>query len=158
MMNAGFAALSVLLSSARSILSKRMSASSGSLSAFGAVNAQFSLFALLPILIYAASDGFSMPSGTTVCFALLYAVFTLLAQLFYMRGLGLGEVSAVTFFYSCGFVIPTVCGAILYREPVSIWQAAGGIVMLVSFYLCAHTGKAGKGTETETGNTEKTDF
>ncbi|MBR7184234.1 MAG: hypothetical protein IKD37_01360 [Clostridia bacterium] len=136
-------AASVAASTTRSLLSKWASSSADSLASFGRVNGVMSFFALIVITAYGLIAGMGGCSVFTVIMALLYAFFTLTAQLFYMRGLDCGDVSAVTFFYSCGFILPTFVGTFLYREPISLLRLVGIAVLVVAFWFCAGKSSAG---------------
>jgi len=133
--------VSVAASSARSLLSKKLSGSSASISGFGRVNALLSFTALIVVSVCAGAAGISGISAPTVILAQFYAMFTIAAQLFYMRALHTGDVSAVTFFYSCGFVIPTFAGTLLFDEELTVWRIVGVVMLVSAFYLnCAKPG------------------
>lgn len=126
----------MLSSASRSLLSKRLSRFTSTLTGFGAVNSVISGTAFVSVLFYCAVRGGFALSGLTLALGLLYAVFTVLAQLSYMRALAGGRVSSVSFFYSCGFLIPTAAGLIVWREGVSLIGAVGIMLLLPAFRLC----------------------
>ena len=93
-----FLVVSMLSSTSRSLLSKRLSPFTSTLAGFGAVNSLISGTAFVLALVYCAAYGSFALSGLTLALGLLYAVFTVLAQLSYMRALAGGRVSSVSFF------------------------------------------------------------
>ena len=135
---------SVTAASVRSLLSKKLSGSTGNLHGFGRVNARMSLTALVVIGVYAAMQGMPGISATSVLLAILYAGFTVAAQLFYMCALNRGDVAAVTFFYSCGFLIPTFTGALLFGESLGLRRMVGVAILILAFRLNAAKKSAAK--------------
>lgn len=131
-----FLVVSMLSSTSRSLLSKRLSPFTSTLAGFGAVNSLISGTAFVLALVYCAAYGSFALSGLTLALGLLYAVFTVLAQLSYMRALAGGRVSSVSFFYSCGFLIPTAAGLIVWREVISPVGAIGILLLLPAFWFC----------------------
>ena len=128
---------SVAASTIRSLLSKQLSSASGRLASFGRVNGLMSFCALIVISAYTTITNGWNCSLYTVVMATLYALFTFSAQFFYMRGLSSGDVAAVTFFYSCGFIIPTFMGTFLFHETVSALRIIGIGILVIAFRLCA---------------------
>ncbi len=135
---------SVTAASVRSLLSKKLSKSTGNLHSFGRVNALMSLTALAIICVYSAMQGIPGISAASVLLAILYAGFTFAAQLFYMCALNTGDVAAVTFFYSCGFVIPAFAGALLFGETLGLRRIVGVAILILAFRLNAAKKAAAK--------------
>lgn len=130
-------AASVAASSARSIVSKKLSSASVKLESFGKINAVMSFCAFAVVAIYACVVGLWKISALTLILSVLYAIFTVFSQLFLMRALNCGEVSAVTFFYSCGFIIPTLAGTFIWHENFSLTKIIGVLLLVTAFFLCA---------------------
>lgn len=136
-----FILTSVTASSARALLLKKLSVNSASIGGFGRVNALLSVAALAVVGVYAAASGNLGISVPTFLSALLYALFTIAAQLFYMRALHSGDVSTATFFYSCGFVIPAFAGTFLFDEELTVWRIIGVVMLVIALRL--NCGKLG---------------
>lgn len=71
----------------------------------------------------------------TVLIAVLYAAFTLGAQLFTIKAVQLGDVSVTSLIYYCGFIIPTVFSAIVWKEDFGIFKCLGLALVVLSFVL-----------------------
>lgn len=69
--------------------------------------------------------------------SLLLGIFIMLSQMFYIYALKNEKVSVCSLIYSCGFIIPTISGAALYHESVSVPDVIGIISVLFSVYLTA---------------------
>ena len=130
-----FLFVSVAAASARSMLSKRLGKFTDKTDSFGLVNAAISLAAFLLMIAYAILRSADM-SGKTLVMSLFYAFFTTSSQLFYMRAMANGRVSSVTFFYSCGFLIPTFAGLIIWEEKISPAGIVGIILLVPALALC----------------------
>ena len=72
-----FLVVSMLSSTSRSLLSKRLSPFTSTLAGFGAVNSLISGTAFVLALVYCAAYGSFALSGLTLALGLLYAVFTI---------------------------------------------------------------------------------
>ena len=95
------------------MLSKKLSRFTSRLGSFGLVNSAISAAAFLLMIIFAAVRGADISAATAVM-SVIYAVFTTSSQLFYMKAKASGRVSSETFFYSCGFLIPTFAGLFIW--------------------------------------------
>lgn len=65
----------------------------------------------------------------------LLGVFIMLSQMFYIRALKKEKVALCSLIYSCGFLIPTILGALVYHETVMPWNILGLILVLLSIFL-----------------------
>ena len=74
-----------------------------------------------------------------IILALLYAAFTVAAQISFMQAVSLGPVSISSLFYSCGFLLPTIFGTIYYKENFHILQGIGIAFIIVAFYFSVDT-------------------
>lgn len=73
--------------------------------------------------------------GIFVCMALMYGIFTVLMQSFYMAAAEKGSVSVCSLIYASSFIIQTVFSVIYGREICSPMKTAGIILMLISIAM-----------------------
>ena len=99
------------------------------------------LLALLVVFVISIGSDFSI-SWYSVIIAIFYAGFTLVAQLFSIRAVRLGDIGLSSLVYHCGFIIPTVFSALIWKESFGITKIIGIIIILCSFVLS--TEKKGK--------------
>lgn len=126
----------ILLSCAKSMLYRGVSAPAAGRRGFWAVNTlSFSVSACLLAAFALLSGSLQTLSWQTVLLAVPFAIITLAAQVFYIRAQRLGTVSLNTFLYSCGFIIPVLYSIIRLREPVKAVQIAGLFLLLFTLYL-----------------------
>ncbi len=71
----------------------------------------------------------------TACLAVLYAFFTLMSQILFMKATDNGDVALSSLVYSCGFLFPTVFGAFAYDEKITVVKIIGILVILLSFVV-----------------------
>ncbi len=114
--------LTITLSAGRNLLSKFVSET-----AFGKRN-----FYRLQACVFAAGalalspfTKVQVPSLLTVGLASAYAAFLILAQWCYTIALGKIRVSICSTIYSLGFILPTVSGAILWKEAFTVFDFLG---------------------------------
>ncbi len=124
------------------MLSKKLSRFTSELSSFGLVNSAISAAAFLLMIIFASIRGADISAATAVM-SVFYAVFTTSSQLFYMNAMASGRVSAVTFFYSCGFLLPTLAGLFIWKERISPIGALGMVLLIPALRLCASRSDSG---------------
>lgn len=75
----------------------------------------------------------------TIAMSAMYALFTLLSQILFMKATDSGDVALSSLVYLCGFIFPTVFGAIAYQENFTIMKGAGIAVILLSFAVSTVT-------------------
>lgn len=127
--------ISVFTGSFKSIVNKRVKRGAVGMGKTMQVNAISFAVAFVVVFLFAVlSPSFSFT--TPVLLAVLNAGFILLSQVSLMKAVDTGSVTISSLFYSCGFIIPTVFGAIYYGEKVHFLQIIGIAVILVSFILC----------------------
>ncbi len=129
MINALLLCLSVSLGASKNVFSH--SCPSNKVFAF---NSYAAGMAFIILLMLAAGDGLTL-NPYIYGFAILYASFTLLAQVTYIKALSIGDFSISTLIYSCGFIIPSILGAIIFKETVTIFQIIGLVVIVASFVV-----------------------
>lgn len=97
---------------------------------FNAFCSIISMIVLVCIGLYMGDLMF--PSLYTVILGILFGIVTALCALFAMKALESGPMSYTNVIANCSMVIPALSGLILYSEPVSMWQWAGTILMIIS--------------------------
>ena len=140
MINVVLLLLSIVLGTSKNVLSKLCPAGS--------------IYRLNAIAFFVASCvGFLFLIGTGIritawilLMALAYALFTFVAQVAYIKAVAIGDFAISSLMYSCGFVLPTLLGAFLFRESVSPWQIVGLTVLILSFVLANLRQKTEKST------------
>lgn len=138
--------LSVLFSSGKSLLSKALGLSMGSARSFFLMNTLISAAALAVLTGTVLAGNMLGGSGTlslslfTVLTAVGFAAATVGAQYFYMRALAAGPMAFGALVYSCGFIIPTVLGTIIWHESVSAFQLVGMLLLPAAFALYGSKG------------------
>ncbi len=103
------------------------------------LNFNFLLFLAGGILItlkYIIDRNF-MISFYTVGLSILYAYFTLMSQILFMKATGCGDVALSSLIYSCGFLFPTVFGIVAYKEDITVIKSVGVLAVLLSFAVGA---------------------
>ncbi len=84
---------------------------------------------------------FSLPA---VLFGIVYGIILCMFLYFKTESLANGPVSLTTLIGSCAFIIATVFGVIYNNETVSIFQAIGMALILVSLIMCIFPQKSGE--------------
>ena len=125
--------VSILLGSAKSILSKRVNNNAKGLKLTMLANVALFFFAFCFVLVFAifSVKEWRLPWGLTIA----YAVFVLLSQISLMKAVELGSVAISSLFYSCGFIIPTVWGCIYFQEGINALHIIGIALILISFIV-----------------------
>jgi len=62
-----------------------------------------------------------------------FAVCSLGSLIALMKATELGSVSLSSLFYSCGFILPTIFGAVYYKEEINVYHIVGILLIVVSF-------------------------
>ena len=92
------------------------------------------LLALIVVFFISLGEDFSI-SWYSVLIALFYAGFTLMAQLFSLRAIRIGDIGLSSLVYHCGFIIPTIFSAIVWKEDFGALKLVGIIIILSAFVL-----------------------
>ena len=106
-------------------------------SGFTAINKLNTVTAAVTIIICFVGGG-RFNGGLSpfnMALAVINGICSIFAQALYFKSVQLGSVSISSLFYASGFLIPTVWGAVYYKEEVKILQIAALIILLVSLYL-----------------------
>ncbi len=130
-------ALSVVCSSAKSLLSKGLGGANRETYGLARSNTFIFSAALGVIVVYAFVAGVRMPSLFTGVTGVLFAGCIAMAQLLFMSALKFGAVSVTSFIYSSGFLIPTLAGVLYWKETVSVTKIAGTALLLLALFLIA---------------------
>ena len=133
MLNYLLLAVSVFLGAFRSVLTKLVKKGKERNSVIMIRNVVAFFVAFLIILSMGLSD--KGGSNVPIILSLLYAVFTLGAQVSLMLAVSSGSVAISSLFYSCGFILPTLFGAIYYNEGITVLSVIGIFLILLSFVL-----------------------
>ena len=117
-------ALSVVLSTGRNLFSKNLSdVRFGTRSFFLCQSVLFFCGGAALILFGGAS--FVSISFTTFAYAIIYGFLLIFAQWFYTAALAKGNTALCSTVYSLGFILPTLSGAMLWKEPFSFLDLLG---------------------------------
>lgn len=107
-------------------------------------NGAISIIWIIIMLLWTAfSDDFvfSLPA---VFFGIIYGIILCMFLYFKTESLASGPVSLTTLIGSCAFIIATGFGVIYNNETVSIPQAIGMVLILVSLIMCIFPQKSGE--------------
>ncbi len=126
---------SIVLSTARNLLSRGLSRLAFGTREFFTRQGTLFGFGALALLIFGTPKGL-IPSPETLLYAFLYGALLILSQWFYTMALGGGNTALCSTVYSMGFIIPTISGVLFWSEPFSILDTVG-IVAAISAILCA---------------------
>ena len=135
-------ALSIVCSTARAVFSKRLGALSGSKRGFYLTQAV--LFAVAAaVLLMLNVRSIARPSQTAVLLAVAYGVLTVLSQWMYTLSLTRCPVSVCAMVYSFGFILPTVFGTVVWREPVNAFKIVSILLCIGTIFLASSNRDAG---------------
>ncbi|MCQ2399996.1 MAG: EamA family transporter, partial [Clostridia bacterium] len=93
--------------------------------------------ALVGLTVFAFGNGFTV-DGDVLLFltlALLYGLFTIGSQTFFMFAVDDGEVSVSSIIYSSNFVIPTFFAVIFFGDVINVFKGVGIAVIIVAIIL-----------------------
>ena len=118
-----FLALSISLSTVRTLLSKKLSRIE-----FG--NKEFYIFQAIIFFTGAASlcifgKPFPFYPSPMLFYAVIYGILLILAQWMYTAALSCGNTALCSTVYSMGFIIPTISGALFWSEKLNIFDIIG---------------------------------
>ena len=143
-----FITLSILLSTARNLCSKKISdAPFGSRKFF---RLQSILFLSGGVLLLFFHSGKSL-SPLTFGYSLCYGILLLSAQWFYTIAMTQGNVGICSTIYSFGFVIPTAAGVLFWKDVLKITGGIGILLVLVAILLSGVDSKSEKSSSRKKG-------
>ena len=109
------------------------------------INAMIFLVAALTVLIVGlCMKKILLPSGITILLGVLYALFSALTQIVYIRAMGMGEASITQLVYSLGILLPIAYGAIFLKEGISPMQYVGVALVALALFFIASPRSGGK--------------
>ncbi|MBQ4136933.1 MAG: EamA family transporter [Clostridia bacterium] len=132
-------ALSILLGSARNLLSKSISHIEFGKKSFFTL--QTITFLAGALVLIPGSLG-RQCSTLTVILALIYGVILLLAQWCYTAAMSNGDAAICSTVYSLGFILPTLSGMVFWNENVTVIKMLGVILVIPAIIL---SGKKSEG-------------
>ena len=134
--------LSIVCSTARAVFSKKLGALSGGRRGFYLTQAV--LFAVAAaVLLTLNVRSIARPSQTAVLLAVAYGVLTVLSQWMYTLSLTRCPVSVCAMVYSFGFILPTVFGTVVWREPVNAFKIVSILLCIATIFLASGKSDAG---------------
>lgn len=118
-----FLALSISLSTVRTLLSKKLSRIE-----FG--NKEFYIFQAIIFFTGSASlcifgKPFPFYPSPMLFYAVIYGILLILAQWMYTAALSCGNTALCSTVYSMGFIIPTISGALFWSEKLNLFDIIG---------------------------------
>lgn len=116
--------LSVVLSTGRNLLSKRLSDLPFGTRAFFSCQGVLFLCGGAALLLFGKIPQNGL-SAETMGYAVPYGLLLIPAQWLYTAALAKGNTAICSTVYSLGFILPTLSGALLWAEPISILDALG---------------------------------
>ena len=135
-------ALSIVCSTARAVFSKKLGALSDGRRGFYLTQAV--LFAVAAaVLLTLNVRSIARPSQTAVLLAVAYGVLTVLSQWMYTLSLTRCPVSVCAMVYSFGFILPTVFGTVVWREPVNAFKIVSILLCIGTIFLASGKSDAG---------------
>ena len=114
------------------------------LHAFNAISSVLS--AIVLTVVAAVSRTLCMPSLYTLLLGVVFGLATALCAVLHMKALESGPLSYTNVITSCAMVIPALSGLLLFGESVTAGQAAGIVLMVISFVCAVDTSANGMGT------------
>ena len=135
-------ALSIVCSTARAVFSKKLGALSDGRRGFYLTQAV--LFAVAAaVLLTLNVRSIARPSQTAVLLAVAYGVLTVLSQWMYTLSLTRCPVSVCAMVSSFGFILPTVFGTVVWREPVNAFKIVSILLCIGTIFLASGKSDAG---------------
>lgn len=135
--------ISIFMSVLKNILSKYGDAEFEGVPALFKLN---SIIALVTAVMALMMGGRFIGSLNTdsIILCVVNAITAILAQVFFIRSVAAGSVTVSSLFYACGFIIPTIWGAVYYHEEITALQIVGLLVLCVSLWLGTQKEESGK--------------
>ena len=132
-MNYLLLAITLILGTSKNIISKAGGTPFSGKDALLNINIMTAVAAL--IIFGVSGISLSDVSAVFIIISALYGVFIMLSQMLYISALKREQVSVCSLIYSCGFITPTIVGAVCYSEPIVVFDIIGVIIMLAAVYL-----------------------
>lgn len=138
--------LSVLTSTGKSVIFKKIGLNSSSVRQLAFSNCLSFCFAALITIGFTGFDfvGLKNISQFSLFMSVLFAICTVLTYLTQIRAMALGPTSSTMLIYSCGFLIPIFWSALFYKEPISTIQILSILILLLALFLIINPQKGMK--------------
>lgn len=107
-------------------------------------NGAISIIWIILLFVWSLISGDLVFSIPAILFGVVYGIILCMFLYFKTESLASGPVSLTTLIASCAFIIATVFGVIYNNETVSIFQAIGMFLILVSLVLCIFPKNSGE--------------
>ncbi len=133
-MSVVFLMLSVLLSSARNLLSKEISNLTFGKKPFFLAQACIFLCGSLA-LVMVTGHTLERPAVLTLVYAVIYGVLLLSAQYCYTAALKTGNLGICSTVYSLGFIFPTLSGSLFWNESLTVFNILGILLVIPTVVL-----------------------
>lgn len=111
--------LSVVMSTGRNVLSKRLSGIRFGSRSFFICQSILFLFGGGAVALF-GNVTLNLISAQTVLYAVLYGVLLIFSQWFYTAAISVGNTALCSTVYSLGFIFPTLSGVVFWSEPFSV--------------------------------------
>ncbi len=108
------------------------------------VVAAFSVPSFLAFFAMALVDGGTL-SGVTLLYGSLWGSVCVVTEITYFLAMQSGPLSYTSFIFSASMVIPTLVGAVIWKETIAPLQWVGIVLFLAAFYLICVPGAEGSG-------------
>lgn len=131
-----FLLISVFLSSARSLFSKKTALKSNGNSNFFFLQTVLFFSATLILFLFNVT-ALRVVSTLTLLLGIIYGILLILSQWMYTFALKYGNTSVCTVIYSLGFIIPTLFGAIVWSEKFTVLNGIGIAVVVFAIIMTA---------------------
>lgn len=80
-------------------------------------------------------DIYALANPTIILMSLLFGICTMLSQMLHIIAVKNGSVSVCSLIYSCGFVIPTAFGILVYKDNLTSLALLGIIILVAGIYF-----------------------
>lgn len=138
-------ALSIVLSTGRNVLSKSLSDVRFGTRPFFLCQGLLFLSGGAALLLFGRVS-FAETATQALIYAAVYALLLILAQWFYTAALSRGNTALCSTVYSMGFILPTLSGAILWGEALTVLDAFGVLCAVSAVIVSGLGGGQRKGT------------
>lgn len=126
--------LTILLSCGRNMFSKHISGYSFGSSSFFELQALIFLSGTICLTVFHRNSLANL-AIETVIYAVIYGVLLLSSQWCYTAALKYGNLSICSTVYSFGFIIPTLSGALFWKENLTVLKITGLLLAIPAIFL-----------------------
>ena len=137
--------LSIFLSTFRNIFSKKLSSVRFGTRPFFICQGVLFLFGGIAVMLFGNVKAEAI-EAPVLLFALIYGATLISAQWFYTLALSRGNTALCSAIYSLGFILPTLTGAVIYNESLSLFDVIGIIFASLAVVASATSQKNDQGS------------